>query len=75
VYPVIRLWPVSLTGAIENFLNQGPRKVGRFVEKQTAIDVWFPKVEVSGAPTDPFFNINDPGELAKADALLKEQAR
>ena len=75
VHPVIGLWPVSLTGAIEDFLNDGQHKVGRFVEQQAAIEVWFPKVEVGGTPTDPFFNINEPSELAKADALLKEQAR
>jgi molybdopterin-guanine dinucleotide biosynthesis protein A len=37
--------------------------------------VYFPKVEIGGAPIDPFFNINEPEELAEADALLKEQAR
>ena len=75
VHPVIGLWPVQLASALESFLKQGRHKVGTFVEKQDAVEVYFSKAEIGGAPIDPFFNINEPEELAKADALLKEQAR
>jgi molybdopterin-guanine dinucleotide biosynthesis protein A len=75
VHPVIGLWPVQLASSLESFLEQGRHKVGTFVEEQDAVKVYFPKAEIGGASIDPFFNINEPEELAKADALLKEQAR
>jgi molybdopterin-guanine dinucleotide biosynthesis protein A len=75
VHPVIGLWPVTLASAIEDFLKREKRKVGRFAEEQGAVEVYFPKVEIGGALMDPFFNINEPEELAKADMLLKERAR
>ena len=75
VHPVIGLWPVTLASAIEDFLKREKRKVGRFAQEQGAVEVYFPKVEIGGVLMDPFFNINEPEELAKADMLLKEQAR
>jgi molybdenum cofactor guanylyltransferase len=75
VHPVIGLWPITLASAIEDFLKREKRKVGRFAEEQGAVEVYFPKVEIGGVLMDPFFNINEPEELAKADMLLKEQAR
>ena len=61
--------------AIEDFLKREKRKVGRFAEEQGAVEVYFPRVEIGGVLIDPFFNINEPEELAKAEMLLKEQAR
>jgi molybdopterin-guanine dinucleotide biosynthesis protein A len=75
VHPVIGLWPITLASAIEDFLKREKRKVGRFAEEQGAVEVYFPKVEIGGVVMDPFFNINEPEELAKADMLLKEQTR
>lgn len=75
VHPVIGLWPVTLASAIEDFLKREKRKVGRFAEDQGAVEVYFPRVEIGGVLIDPFFNINEPEELAKAEMLLKEQAR
>jgi molybdopterin-guanine dinucleotide biosynthesis protein A len=73
VHPVIGLWPVALAPLIEDFLKQGMRKVGAFAKQQGAVEVYFPRVEVGGTSIDPFFNINQPEELACADALLREQ--
>jgi molybdopterin-guanine dinucleotide biosynthesis protein A len=73
VHPVIGLWPVVLAPAIAEFLKQDKHKVGRFVEEQKAIEVHFPKAEVGGVLVDPFFNINEPEELARADALLRNE--
>jgi molybdenum cofactor guanylyltransferase len=74
VHPVIGLWPVELASAIESFLKQGSHKVGKFVEGEGAVNVYFPKVEIGGMLMDPFFNINEPDEFAEAEALLKVQA-
>ena len=57
--------------AIEEFLKQEKRKVGRFVEEQQAVQVYFPKTEVGGMLIDPFFNINEPEELARANTVMK----
>jgi molybdopterin-guanine dinucleotide biosynthesis protein A len=70
-HPVIGLWPVSLAAALEASLQQGMRKAGAWTEQHGAIEVSFPEVEVGGRPIDPFFNINEPGQLAEADALLR----
>jgi molybdopterin-guanine dinucleotide biosynthesis protein A len=75
VHPVIGLWPVALAPAIEDFLRRQKRKVGRFVEEQRAVQVYFPKVEIGGRLIDPFFNINEPEELVRANAVLKGQAQ
>jgi molybdopterin-guanine dinucleotide biosynthesis protein A len=75
VHPVIGLWPVTLASAIEDFLKGDKRKVGRFAEEQGAVEVYFSKIDIGGVLMDPFFNINEPEELAKADILLKDRAR
>jgi molybdenum cofactor guanylyltransferase len=75
VHPVIGLWPITLASAIEDFLKREKRKVGRFAEEEGAIEVYFPKTEIGGVLMDPLFNSNEPEELAKAEMLLKEQAR
>jgi molybdenum cofactor guanylyltransferase len=75
VHPVIGLWPLALASAIEDFLKRNKRKVGSFAEEQGAVEVYFPKIEIGGALMDPFFNINEPEELAKAEILLKERTR
>jgi molybdopterin-guanine dinucleotide biosynthesis protein A len=52
-------------------LEQGTRKVGAWAEGQSVIEVSFPQGEINGKAVDPFFNINRPEDLAKAEALLK----
>jgi molybdopterin-guanine dinucleotide biosynthesis protein A len=74
VHPVIGLWPVSLAAELEASLKRGMRKAGAWTEQHGAIEVSFPEVEVGGRRIDPFFNINQPDQLAEADALLKEEA-
>src|SRR5262249_18139367 len=75
VHPVIGLWPITLASAIEDFLKREKRKVGQFAGEQGAVEVYLPRVEIGDVLIDPFFNINEPEELAKADMLLKKQAR
>ena len=75
VHPVIGLWPVAIAPEIEASVVRGARKVGTWVKEHGAIEVFFPPIEVGGTRIDPFFNINAPGELAEADALIREGAR
>jgi molybdopterin-guanine dinucleotide biosynthesis protein A len=74
VHPVIGLWPVSLAAALEASLKQGARKAQTWTKDHGAIEVSFPDVEIGGNLLDPFFNINDPDQLAEAEALLKGEA-
>lgn len=74
LHPVIGLWPVSMVTALEESLKQGERKASDWVKSQGAVEVFFPKIEIGGRLIDPFFNINSPEDLAKADALLKPRA-
>ncbi len=71
VHPVIGLWPVEMAPDLRRAIEQGMRKVGAWTELQSAIEVAFPQEQVGGNPLDPFFNINRPEDLAKAEALLK----
>ena len=75
VHPVIGLWPVAMAPELEDSLKQGMRKVGSWTKQRGAVEVLFPKVEIGGRLIDPFFNINEPEELAEADALLRERTR
>jgi molybdopterin-guanine dinucleotide biosynthesis protein A len=75
VHPVIGLWPVAIAPKIEASLKQGERKAGKWVAEHGAGEVVFPDIEIGGVRIDPFFNINRPDELARADDLLREQAR
>jgi molybdopterin-guanine dinucleotide biosynthesis protein A len=70
VHPVIGLWPVAIAAAIEAFLKREQRKVGQFAQEQDAVEVYFPKVEIGGTAIDPFFNINAPEDLVRANALM-----
>jgi molybdopterin-guanine dinucleotide biosynthesis protein A len=74
VHPVIGLWPVSLAAALEASLKQGARKAQTWTKDHGAIEVSFPDVEIGVNLLDPFFNINDPDQLAEAEALLKGEA-
>ncbi|MGV1014679.1 MAG: molybdenum cofactor guanylyltransferase MobA [Methyloceanibacter sp.] len=74
LHPVIALWPVSMAPLLEQSLKQGARKASAFVKEQGAVEVFFPEIEIGGRPIDPFFNINQPEDLAAADALLANLA-
>jgi molybdopterin-guanine dinucleotide biosynthesis protein A len=71
-HPVIGLWPVGLTAALEASLERGERKVTAWTKDHGAVPVFFLPVDVGGRSIDPFFNINAPEDLAAAEALLSE---
>lgn len=71
-HPVFALWPVALTGDLEDWLaTTDTFKVMAWVQRHRLQQVEF----VIGADgTDPFFNINTPDDLARATALMQEGA-
>lgn len=71
MHPVIALWPVGLRTDLRHALvNEDVRKIGYFTQRyQTAIEDW------SIEPYDPFFNANEPEDLAVAESLLTPSGR
>jgi len=63
-HPTFGLWPVRLRGPLRAALNAGERKVMLWAEAQGAT-----VAEFGATPFDPFFNINTPEDLAKAERL------
>jgi molybdopterin-guanine dinucleotide biosynthesis protein A len=64
------LWPVGLRGELRRALvHQGLRKVESVLQRfRVGVAEW------PDTPFDPFFNVNGPGDLALAEALLKESS-
>ncbi len=68
LHPTFGLWPVSLAGALAEALDAGARRVGAWALDQGAARVRFPD-----HPTDPFFNINTPADIAAAEGILAKE--
>jgi molybdenum cofactor guanylyltransferase len=65
-HPVFALWPVALRAELRRALtDEGVRKVDAWSARYALVTIAF-----SAVPVDPFFNINTPGDLAKAETLL-----
>lgn len=63
-HPTFGLWPTALRDDLRAALMDGLRKVVLWTDRHGAATVAFPS-----EPFDPFFNINTPEDLAKAEAL------
>ncbi|MCR5859558.1 molybdenum cofactor guanylyltransferase MobA [Mesorhizobium sp. J428] len=67
LHPTCALWPLSLRNTLGAFLEAGTsRRVLDFAEAAGYVAIDFPAV-----PFDPFFNVNTPEELARAESLLE----
>ncbi len=66
-HPVITLWPISIRTELRRALvDEDVRKVDRFMARyKLAYADWAVK------PFDPFFNINEPDDLAAAERILE----
>ena len=65
--PVFAVWPVALRHELRRALvEQGVRRVDRWTARYSLAVVDFP-----AEPYDPFFNLNEPADLAIAEALLQ----
>ncbi len=61
-HPTFGLWPVRLRDPLRAALKAGERKVMLWAEAQGAT-----VAEFAATPFDPFFNINTPEDLARAE--------
>lgn len=68
-HPVVALWSAALADALAAALRDGMRAVDRWAGAQGVTVASF---EAAGG--DPFFNVNSPGDLAEAEALLANPA-
>jgi len=68
-HPPIGLWPVALREDLREALAAGERKIDRWTARHGCAHADWPVT-----PVDPFFNANDPDELAAAEALLQSGA-
>ncbi len=75
VHPVVGLWPLAMADDLKAALIGGLRRASCWAEMQDATGVDFPPVEIGGTAIDPFFNINRPGDLVEAEALLAAEER
>ncbi len=67
-HPTFGLWPVALRDDLRAELNNGLRKVVVWTDKHKGREALF-----LAEPFDPFFNVNTPEDLEKAQ-LMMEQA-
>jgi molybdopterin-guanine dinucleotide biosynthesis protein A len=64
-HPVIALWPIALRTELRRALTQeSERKIDRFTARYQVAEVSWPK-----EPCDPFFNVNEAGDLAAAEEM------
>lgn len=71
MHPLFALWPVALADDLEAWLHSDEkRRVRAFIARHASTAVEFPLIPTAAGPLDPFFNINTPEELHRAEAWL-----
>lgn len=65
-HPTFGLWPVALRDDLRAALNGGLRKVVLWTDQHGGREALF-----EAEPFDPFFNVNTPDDLARAEGLLQ----
>ena len=63
-HPTFGLWPVALRDDLRDALNGGLRKVVQWTQAHGGVEAVFDD------PGEPFFNVNTPEDLARAEAML-----
>ncbi|WP_299662841.1 molybdenum cofactor guanylyltransferase MobA [uncultured Ruegeria sp.] len=66
-HPTFGLWPVALRDDLRVALEGGLRKVVLWTDQHEGREALF-----SAEPFDPFFNVNTPEDLARAETLLEQ---
>ena len=63
---VVALWPVALEEELARALAEGVRKVEAYAARHAVAEAEWPTT-----PHDPFFNVNRPDDLARAEAMAR----
>jgi molybdopterin-guanine dinucleotide biosynthesis protein A len=69
-HPVIGLWPIAQLPAVAAAIAGGMRAMHRFAEQQKSAVVEFASTTARGVEVDPFFNVNTPDDLKRAEGLF-----
>jgi molybdopterin-guanine dinucleotide biosynthesis protein A len=64
-HPTFGLWPVALRDDLRAALEEGLKKVVLWTEPNGGRECLF-----ASSPVDPFFNVNTPEDLARAEEML-----
>lgn len=64
-HPTCGLWPLGLRAPLRAALSAGERRIGQWAASHGAAHAVF-----AGTDLDPFFNLNQPDDLARAEAWL-----
>ncbi|MFC3323199.1 molybdenum cofactor guanylyltransferase MobA [Mesorhizobium cantuariense] len=71
-HPTFAFWPTDCREVLRHFLvDEDIRRVSAFIDRHGFVEVDFPVLRSEGQPVDPFFNINEPDDLARAERLLQ----
>jgi molybdopterin-guanine dinucleotide biosynthesis protein A len=71
LHPLFALWPVSLADDLEHWVTTDPkRRVRAFIERHPNVEVDFPLTVTTAGLFDPFFNVNTPDDLRRAEVWL-----
>lgn len=75
LHPVFALWPVALRASLRAFLLDGATfRMTDFLDQQGYISVDFSPIPVEDSVVDPFFNVNTPADLERAEASWEKFA-
>lgn len=70
-HPVVALWPVAIRTELRHALEiEDERKISRFAGRYRVAAADWPC-----APSDPFFNANEPDDLAAAERIFTAEKR
>lgn len=75
LHPVVGLWHVGHIGEVADALQSGVRGMNRFAESQKSAVADFPLFGSGDVRIDPFFNINTPEDLERAQAIFAAAAQ
>lgn len=70
LHPTCTHWPVALRAPLRQWLDSGQRRMRDFIHLHDAgRAIW------DSTPFDPFFNINSPEDLRRAEAIIAAPAK
>ena len=71
-HPVFALWPAALADDLAGWMRSaGTLRLRSWLERHDARAIHFSDCATAEGPLDPFFNVNTPGDLERAEIWLR----